>query len=164
MSVRELHNSLLSDPYDVCIKDDRYKDDNIIISYSKLRSLFPPQLKQISVRYRVMCGCECCISAKSINSSLLSWCDRYLKNSKIKEKIIKSDCLLKKNITYMKHIKTVMPHGRHIYAKSPDMEKSTMRTYPQYYHALPSWKCVLRFCDDCPCINLPGQETDKNMR
>ena len=54
----------------------------------------------------------------------------------------------------------VMPHGRHIYAKSPDMEKSTMRTYPQYYHALPSWKCVLRFCDDCPCINLPGQETD----
>ena len=29
-----------------------------------------------------MCGCECCISAKSIHSSLLSWRDRYLKRIK----------------------------------------------------------------------------------
>ena len=24
-------------------------------------------------------------------------------------------------------------------------------------HALPHWKCVLRCCDDCPCINIPDQ-------
>ena len=29
-----------------------------------------------------MCGCECCISTKSIHSSLLSWRDRYLKKLK----------------------------------------------------------------------------------
>ena len=27
-------------------------------------------------------------------------------------------------------------------------------------HALPHWKCVLWCCANCPCINLPDQETD----
>ena len=72
MSVRELHNILVSDPNDGVIKDDRDEDGKIIISDSTLRSLLPPQLKQMSARYKIMCGCECCISAKSIHSSLLS--------------------------------------------------------------------------------------------
>ena len=33
----------------------------------------------MSGRYKVMCCCECCISAKSIHSSLLSWRDHYLR-------------------------------------------------------------------------------------
>ena len=59
VSVRELHNSLLSNTNDGGLKDARDEDDNIIISDSKLRSLFPPQLKQMSARYKIMCGCEC---------------------------------------------------------------------------------------------------------
>ena len=58
MSVREIHNSLLSDPNDGGLKDTRDEDDNIIISDSTFRSLLPPQLKQISARYKVMCGCK----------------------------------------------------------------------------------------------------------
>ena len=53
-----------------------------------------------------------------------------------------------------------MPHGRHIYAKSYDMEKAKMCTYPQSDHALPHWKFVLRLSAKFPCINLPDQETD----
>ena len=53
-----------------------------------------------------------------------------------------------------------MPHGCHIYSKESDTAKATMCTYPQYDHALPYWKCVLRWCAKCPCINLPDQETD----
>ena len=45
MSVRELHNSLVSDPNDGGFKDARDEYDNIIISYSTLPSLFPPQFK-----------------------------------------------------------------------------------------------------------------------
>ena len=67
MSVRELHNNLVSDPNDGGIKDARDEDDNIIICDSTLCSLLPPQLNQISERYKVMSGCECCISAKSIH-------------------------------------------------------------------------------------------------
>ena len=46
MSVRELHNSLVSDPNDGGIKDARDEDDNIIISDYTLSSLLPPQLKK----------------------------------------------------------------------------------------------------------------------
>ena len=80
VSVRELHNSPGSDRNDGGLKDARDEDDNIIIGDSTLRSLLPPQLKQIYARYKVMCCCECCISSKSIHLSLLYWRDRYLKN------------------------------------------------------------------------------------
>ena len=72
VSVRELHNSLVIDPNDGVMKDFRDEYDNIIISDYTLRSLLPPQLKQMYARYKIMCDFECCISAKIIHSSLLS--------------------------------------------------------------------------------------------
>ena len=50
VSVKELHNSVVSDPNDVGIKYARYENDNIIIINSTLRSLLPPQLKQMLAR------------------------------------------------------------------------------------------------------------------
>ena len=67
VSIIELHNNLVIDPNDGGIKDTRDEDDNIIISYSTLRPLLPPKLKQIYAHYKVMCGYECCISAKIIH-------------------------------------------------------------------------------------------------
>ena len=57
-----------------------------------------------------------------------------------------------------------MPHGRRIHAKASDVENATMCTYPNSDNALPHWKFVLRCCADCPCVNLPNQETTKNMK
>ena len=57
-----------------------------------------------------------------------------------------------------------MQHGSHIYAKASYMENATMCTYPQSDHALPHWKFLFWFCDDCPYINLPDQEKNKNMK
>ena len=53
-----------------------------------------------------------------------------------------------------------MPHGRHIYANSSDMEKATICSYPESDHALPHWKYVLRCCAKFSSINIPDQETD----
>ena len=162
VSVREPHNSLVNDTSDGGLKDTRYKENNIIISYCTLRSLLTPQLKQISAQYKVMCGCEYFISAKSIHSSLLSWCDRYLK--KLKDKIQNAQSRRsgeKSHHIYETYKNTVMPHGRHIYAKSYGMANATMCTYPQSDHALPNFKCALWCCTDCPCINISDQETDK---
>ena len=64
----------------------------------------------MSAWYKVMCGCEYCIYDKSIHSSLLSWHDRYLKNSKIKSKIPITEGLVKKKISNMKHIKIQWCH------------------------------------------------------
>ena len=57
VSVRELHNILASDPNDGGLKDARDEYGKIIISDSTLRSLLPPQLKQMPARYKIMCGC-----------------------------------------------------------------------------------------------------------
>ena len=54
-----------------------------------------------------------------------------------------------------------MPYGRNIYANASDMENSTMCTNPHSNNALPQRKCVLWCCSNCPCINLPDQETTK---
>ena len=43
VSVRELHNNLVSDADNGGLKEARYEDDNIIISDSTLRSILPPQ-------------------------------------------------------------------------------------------------------------------------
>ena len=51
VSVRELHNSLVSDLNDGGLKYARDEDCKIIISDSTLRSLFPPQLKQMPACY-----------------------------------------------------------------------------------------------------------------
>ena len=45
VSVRELHNSLVSDTNDGGLKDAKDEYDSIIISDSTLHLLFPPQLK-----------------------------------------------------------------------------------------------------------------------
>ena len=50
------------------------------------------------------CGFEYCISDKSIHASLLSWSDRYLKNWRIKSNMLKSEGLVRKHITFIKHI------------------------------------------------------------
>ena len=57
-----------------------------------------------------------------------------------------------------------MPYRRHIYAKASDMVNATMFAYPHSDHAVPQWKCVLRCCAEFTCINLPNQETTKNMK
>ena len=62
---------------------------------------------------------------------------------------------------YETYKNTVMPHGRHIYAKSYDMANATMCAYPHSDNALPHCKCVLRCCADCPCINIPDHEKNK---
>ena len=72
VSVREIHKILVSDTDDGGLKDSRDAENNIIISDATLRSLLPPQFKKMPSRYKVMCGFECYISAKSIHSSLLS--------------------------------------------------------------------------------------------
>ena len=109
-----------------------------------------------------MCVCECCIYDKSIYSSLLSWCNRYLKKNKDRSQnsqIIRSG--EEAHHIYTTYKNTLIPHGRHIYAKAYDMTNATMCTYPNSDNALPHWKYVFWCCSECPCINIPDQETTK---
>ena len=68
VSARELHNNLVRDTDDGELKEARDAENNHTISDSTLCSLLPPQFKKMLSRYKVMCGCECCIYAKTIHS------------------------------------------------------------------------------------------------
>ena len=52
-------HDLVSGPYYGGLKHARDEDDNIIISDYTFISLLPPQLKQMSAQYKIMCCCEC---------------------------------------------------------------------------------------------------------
>ena len=62
---------MVSPPEQGGLKEERDADNDIIIGDSTLRKKLSPQLKKMTSRYKFMCGCECCISAKIIHSSLL---------------------------------------------------------------------------------------------
>ena len=78
VSVRKDQNRLVGDPNDGGLKEAGNEENNIIISDFTLRTLLLPQLKQMSERYKVMCGCECYIYVEGIHSLFLSWIYCYL--------------------------------------------------------------------------------------
>ena len=82
VSVQELHNSTVIPPEECVLKEVRDADNNIIVDDSTFHDILPHQIKNITSIYKLICGCECCISAKIMHSLLLSWCERYLKNIK----------------------------------------------------------------------------------
>ena len=114
-------------------------------------------------RYKVMCGCEYCISAKSIHLSLLSWRDIYLRklnnlsqNSQNRRSGENSNLLFE---TY-KH--SVIPHGRHLYATAAAMVMAKMCENPPYQHSFTHWKCLFCCCYNLPRIDIPYQESDRH--
>ena len=61
-----------------------------------------------------MCGCECCISSKSMHSSLLSWHENFLKNWRIKSVMYKKEGMAKCPIVYLRYIKLLTYHIKSI--------------------------------------------------
>ena len=84
--VRELHNSMVSPPEYVRLKEAIDSDNTIIISDSTLCNILHHQLKNMIYQYKFMCCCECCISTKIMHSSVLKWRNLCLKHLKDRSK------------------------------------------------------------------------------
>ena len=129
---------------------------------STLRSLLSPQLQKYFIKIQVhvwLWVLYICQKYKFLVTIML-W---SLFRKKCKDQIQNSQNRSsgeKANRVYETYKTTVIPHGRHIYAKASDMEKATMCAYLQSDHELSHWKCVMQYCDKCPSVNLPDQETD----
>ena len=54
-----------------------------------------------------------------------------------------------------------MTHGKHMFQTASDTAMAKMRAYPSSNYPLPHWKCVLRFCEKFPPIELPSPESDQ---
>ena len=64
MSIQEIHNRMVSSPEEGGIKEKRDAENNTIISDYAICKILPPHLNKMYARYKVICGCECCISSK----------------------------------------------------------------------------------------------------
>ena len=114
-------------------------------------------------QYKVMYGCDCCIHAKSMHSSLLTHCVcrlNHLKYISHNAQNIRSGEISSNIFTTYKN--SVQPHGCNIYNTAADMTTSTVFPCNSKYHGITYWKCVLRYCDKCPSIVLPSQKEIKD--
>ena len=112
-------------------------------------------------RYKVMCGCECCMFAKSMHLSLLTWRDHHLKQPKdIIQNVqnIRSGELSSSLFETYKN--SVRPHGCHICNYSADITMSTMCPFPSQNHGLPQYKHVIICCDKYPGIIITYKKTN----
>ena len=106
-----------------------------------------------------MCGCECCISAKSMNFSMSTLRDIRLKH--LKDIIHNAQNRRPGEISsriFETYNNAVRTHGFHIYNTAADMAMSNMCPCNYKHHGLPHWKCVLMCCNKCPSIVLTSQE------
>ena len=110
-----------------------------------------------------MCGCECCIYAKSMHSYLLTWYDCRMKQPKdISHNSQNRSYGEIPSRIFETYKNAVRPHGCHIYNTSVDMAMVTMCHCTYAHHGIPHWKFVLRCCDKCTSILLPSQEANKD--
>ena len=144
---------MMSPPEEGGLKEAIDLDNNISISESTLRSILTPQLKNMSLWYKDVCECECCIYSKSMHSSLLSWRDCYLKNIKDLVHNSQKKSMVKCLTAYLRQINYVMLHGSHIYTATSEIYMDTMCAYPLSQHTFPHWKCVLHCCANLPFID-----------
>ena len=115
------------------IKEAIYAENNIIIIDYKLQSILPPQLYKMSTQYKVRCGCELCVSAKIINSPLISLRDCYFRKlNNFSQNAQNRNSGENSNHLFETYKISVIPHGRHIYAKSADIAMAIMCAYPPY--------------------------------
>ena len=92
------------------------KEKNIIISDYNIHNILPPQLNNISARYKKICCCECCIFTKNMHLSLLLWWNFYLKKLKYQMHNAQN----RRSVEMASHIfetynNSVIPYGRHIH-------------------------------------------------
>ena len=100
VSVSEPCNSMISPTEEGGLKEAIEEENNITINDSTLCNIIPPQLKNMSECYKVICGCQFLISDKIVHSSLLSLCYRYLKKLKTKATIQKIEGLVKWSVLF----------------------------------------------------------------
>ena len=162
MSLRELHNSFVIDPNDGGMKYARDEDGKMITSDSTFHSLLPPHLKQMSARCKIMCGCECCISAKAYILHCYHGVIGIWNDSRLKAKILKAEGLVRKHITYIKHIKIQWCHMEIIF-----MPKHQIWQILQCAHILSmsmQWHTGNVYCGDALNVLLSIFLTKKQLK
>jgi hypothetical protein len=149
ISMRELHNDLLSDP-PLGLPEARDADGQPVISDTALRALLPPQVRSMTKRHKQMCGCEVCIIVRqqqmSLNAYRLSLLRRLEKEaSEFPDEASKQIATVRAE----EYRSTILPNGTHLHSKPKDALISIMCPNVQGFD-VPHMNCILRECKYCP--------------
>ena len=121
---------MASPPEEGGLKDARAADNNIVISDSTLRKILPPQLNKMTYQYKVMCGCECCISYKIMHYYLLTWSVCCLKQIKYRSTNLQNRRSSEISILIFETYKnSVQTHSCNIYNTDADMAMEIICPY-----------------------------------
>ena len=158
MSVRELHNDLTG--YEGigegCLPEVRSAAGKLLankgardpdtgkplIGENTLRKLLPPQLRRMTEKHKMMCGCKCCITMKGLHRSL----ERFRANL---TKQLLSDAktatgIAKEAATARANAYSPPQHA------TPRDAVECITCAPVEATAFVPWRCTLRRCPSCP--------------
>ena len=168
---RKLHNDLIELPVDKGgngggLAEARDEKGKIIISDTALRYLLPPQLRPMTERHKLMCGCETCLVPDSHQRSLNAFRGRLKHALAAKANAMPSAgrrpakqrkaaaLLAAKN--YQPSLNFNPPVPWHL---KPGLALGEIQCQPCHDgHGFPHWDCVLRCCDACPEYPIPKEE------
>jgi hypothetical protein len=157
ISIRELHNDLLSDgPLGLPGAKDTAGEP--IISDTALRSLLPPQLKRMSTKYKAMCGCELCIIMGQFQASLNAYRLSLLR--RLEKETDECDSQEEKAIKRTRsdnYREAVYPDSQHWHPKPKDALSAIQCPNVEGFN-FPEMKCILRTCRLCPKYILLREE------
>ena len=150
--VRELHNDLIDDK--TGLKEARNEKGEVLISDTALRYLLPKQIRKMTARHKQMCGCETCITMRSLQQSLNSYRARHLRE--MKKDLLEGASLLTEIEEYEATVfpKDTVWHGK------PQLAIDEVMCKPAEGYEHRSWRCVLKKCNDCPQYQVPNAEKD----
>jgi hypothetical protein len=145
--VRELHNDLQKEP-PMGLAAAKDAAGKCLISDTMLRSLLPPELKPATNRHKQMCGCENCLTFRSIHGSLNAFRDRHLRTLETDDP----------NNDLEEYDKNIRLEGSRWHEKPADALCAVM--CPPVIDNLRHFKCALRRCPNCPKYPIPVVESD----
>ena len=149
ISIRELHNDLMAEP-PLGLKEALDQKGNCLISDTSLNSLMPPNVKKMSNKYKMMCGCEICILVKGMQNDLNAY--RLLLLRKFENKNGKKAKMKAK--AYKKY---VYDNDEHLHVH-PKKALLCIQCPPIENFNVPHMGCIIRTCEKCPKYKMNKYE------
>ena len=159
ISVRELHSDLMKPVNQNGFQHALDKNNKPLISDTALRYLLPPELRKMTTRHKIMCGCEPCLSASTLQESLNAWRRRYLKQL---DTAHRNKGTRQSKSAYESYKSSILHNNKLIHERAKDAALSTMCPFLDPALDLPHWCCVLQCCKDCPSLFIPPQEQESS--
>ena len=156
-SMRQLHNELIASRDNGGLVGARHsKTSDVMISDTILHSLAPPQLRPMIDNHKMMCGCAICNTSKYMQESLNAWRRKQLKI--MKDKAENSRGRVKDELTqaYKSYADYAFPKKQTRHTRCENAADSVLCAPTNDECKFPNWKCVLRKCNVCSSIDLPG--------